>query len=90
MKKKGQAVFAGIMIFVMLVIVIVQFIPTIKDEIIRARGQSYLDCDNTTIPTGTKMTCIVTDTQLFYFVGMAFAGAAAFLTGKWVKARSET
>ena len=87
MNKKGQWVLVGIMVFIMTFIVIVQFIPILKDQIITARSSPYLDCTNSTITTGTKMTCIVTDLTLFYFVGVAIAAAAGYLGGKAIKYR---
>lgn len=89
MNKKGQAVFAGVMIFIMLFIVIVQFIPPIKNEIVRARSPSFLDCTNASISTSTKATCVVVDFQLFYFVGMGLAAAGVFLTARFISNRRQ-
>ncbi len=86
--KRGQAIFAGIMIFITVFIVIVQLITPIKDQITSARNPAGLDCENVSITTMTKATCIVVDTTLFYFVGMALAGGAAFLTGRIISRRT--
>lgn len=82
--KKGQRLFVGIMMFVVAVIVIVQLISPIKDQITTSRDNSNLDCDNSSITTMNKATCVVMDTTLFYFVGMALAAAGAFLGGKMI------
>ena len=79
-QKKGQAIFIGIMIFVMLFIVIVQFINPLKDEITTARSVDNLDCGNSSITVGTKATCIVVDFTLFYFIGIAIAAGAGAIT----------
>lgn len=79
MNKKGQQVFIGVMIFIMLFIVIVQFISPIKTQITTARNTNNLDCSNSSITVGQKSTCVVVDMTLFYFVGMGLAAAGAFL-----------
>lgn len=80
--KKGQMIFAGIMIFIMLFIVVVQFINPMKTQITTARSVDNLDCGNTSITVGTKATCVVTDWTLFYFIGIIMAAAATYITGK--------
>lgn len=82
MNKKGQAVFIGIMLFIVVIITIIQFISPIKDEITTARSAGNLDCTNTSITVMQKATCVVVDTTLFYFVGVGIAIAAAALSGK--------
>jgi len=86
MNKKAQntGIFAGIMIFITVIIVIIQLITPIKDQINDARSPTKLDCTNSSITTMQKATCVVVDTTLFYFVGMAIAGAGAFLGGKFL------
>ena len=79
LNKKGQWIFVGIMVFIMVIIVAIQFISPLKDQITDARGASNLDCDNSSISTAQKMTCVVTDTTLFYFIGVCIAGAGAYL-----------
>jgi len=77
--KRGQWVFAGIMIAVMVIIILTQFIGPLKNEIVSARGPTGLDCANASISTGTTMACIVVDTYLFYFLGMVFAFAMGYI-----------
>ena len=87
MNNKGQAIFAGIMIFIMVFITVVILIEPIKDQITISRDVTHLDCDNASITTGQKATCVVTDFTLFYFVGMGIAAGAAYLTGRWLQGR---
>lgn len=82
MNKKGQWIFVGIMVFIMAFIVIVQFTPILKDQIIDMRSPTKMDCTNSSITTGSKMTCIVVDSTLFYFVGICIAAAAGYIGGK--------
>ncbi len=82
LNKKGQGVFIGIMIFVMVFIAVIILVDPLKEQISYARGTTSLDCDNTSITTGNKATCVVVDFVLFYFVGAAIAAGAAYL---WMK-----
>lgn len=82
--KKGQAIFAGIMVAVMIFIVAVIFIEPIKDFVIIARNTDNLDCGNSSISTGNRLTCILVDMYLFYFFGILLAAAGSFVVGKRV------
>jgi len=86
--KKGQAIFVGIMVFVMAFIVLVQFIDPIKDQIALARTAENLDCTNTSISFGDRSTCVLVDTALFYYFGMGLAAAAAFLGARFLGQRA--
>lgn len=70
------------MVAVMVFIVVVAFIPALKPTITTARNAANLDCDNSSITTGNKLTCIVVDLWLPYFVGVGIAGGLAFITGR--------
>lgn len=80
--KKGQSIFGGIQIFIMVFLALVALIPTIKDVITTARDASHLDCDNDAISIGTKGTCLLVDFTMFYFVGMTMAAAMGYITGR--------
>ena len=82
LNKKGQVIFFGIMVAIMTFIVLVQFISPIKDQVIISRNATNLDCDNTSISTGQRMTCVVTDLFLFYFFAAGIATAIGFITGR--------
>ena len=83
--KKGQFIFLGIMIAVMVFIVLVQLITPIKDSIVDARDADHLDCTNSTNSVGTKATCVIVDFSLFYFVGVMLAVAVGGIGGFAVK-----
>lgn len=77
--KRGQAIFAGIMIFVMAFIFLVTLITPIKSVVTDARSADKLDCTNASISTGDKMTCIIADLYLPYFFGIGIAAAGGYL-----------
>ena len=77
MNNKGQLMMVGLMIAVFVFITAVVFMTPIKDMIEMNRNASNLDCANTSITTGTKLTCIIVDLYLPYFIGVViFAGIA--------------
>ena len=80
--KKGQSVIIGIMVFIMVFFTVVALIEPLKDGITIARDVNHLDCTNTSISAGTKGTCIIVDWQLPYFVAVALAAGAFYITGK--------
>lgn len=82
LNNKGQAVFLGIMVFVMVFIVMVQFITPIKNQISEARASDKLDCTNSSISVGVKGTCVIVDWYLPYFMGVVIAGGAGFMTNR--------
>ena len=65
MNKKGQMIFFGIMISVMVWIAFSQMIGPVKDATRDARAADQLDCGNSSISVGTKATCVITDWTLF-------------------------
>ena len=82
--KSGQAVFIGIMMFIMVFITLVQFIQPIKEVIVDSRSSSNLDCANSSISFGRRSTCVIVDSSLFYFFGTGLAAAAALLGGRFI------
>ena len=87
MRKKGQAVFVGIMMAIMVFITVIVMIEPLKESIVIGRDVDHLDCTNESISTGTKATCIVVDFWLFYFVGTAIAAGMGFILSKKISSK---
>lgn len=79
--RKGQLpnIPLGVMLFLMCFITAVVFIEPLKIVINTAREPSRLDCTNTTISVGQKMTCIVVDWSLPFFILACFAVAISWI-----------
>lgn len=76
--KKGQAVFIGIMITIMVFITLVIMIEPLKQVVVIARDVDHLDCTNTSISIGQSAACIIVDWYMFYFIGVAMAASTAY------------
>lgn len=85
--KKAQYGLIGMMSAVMLILFAFQMITPIKDEVTTARNSANLDCTNSSISTGDRMTCIAVDLYLPYFIIVALAAAGGYLIGKKIEYR---
>ena len=79
MNTRGQILIFGIMMFMIAFIVVVILTGSIKEFVELARDSSHLDCGNATITTGTRMTCLIVDLYLPYFVAAVLAAGGTFL-----------
>lgn len=75
MNKKGlgTSIFFGIMISVLIWISFGQTLGPIKDATELARDTDNLDCNNASVSTGVKSTCVVVDFMLFGWAGVVIA-----------------
>lgn len=80
---KGQVAIFGIMMFIFTFAFALICIPALKDLISVARDSSHLDCNNSSISTGTSATCMIVDLYLPYFIAVILVGGAA-----WIFART--
>jgi hypothetical protein len=85
MNKKGQFIFVGIMVAIMVFITAIVLIEPLKDGIEIGRDADHLNCGNESNTVGTKATCILVDFWLFYFVGVCIAGGISFITVKKIQ-----
>ncbi len=75
----GRRSFTGVITAIMVFIVVSVLITPLKTLIILARDSSHLDCTNAAITVGGKLSCIIVDIWLFYFVVTCIAAAATFI-----------
>lgn len=76
--KKGQMIL-GIMLSIFAVMFALIAIPGIKDLVTEMRDADHLNCTSDSITTGTRMTCLVVDLYLPYFVFAVLAAGSAYL-----------
>lgn len=79
LNKKGQTAILGIMIGVFVFLLAMTFIDPLSDVITESRAADQLDCDNSSISDGKKLTCLMVDLILPYFIGVVIAVAGGYL-----------
>tara|TARA_Y100000310_G_C20285165_1_gene624511 strand:+ start:225 stop:482 length:258 start_codon:yes stop_codon:yes gene_type:complete len=82
MNNKGQVIFFTLMIAIVFIIIALALSPGLKIHIDEMRGDTNLDCGNSSISTFDKGTCFITDLSMPYFIG-----ALIFLAGVIITAR---
>ncbi len=75
----GRRSFTGVITAIMVFVVVSILITPLKTLIILARDSGHLDCTNAAITVGGKLSCIIVDIWLFYFVITLIATAATFI-----------
>lgn len=83
MNNKGQTTL-GIAIIVAIMIFIIGMISInfIKDEVTNARSSVNLNCSGDSISDGTKLTCLVVDLVVPYFIVIIFSVVGGLLTAR--------
>ena len=77
---KGQVALFTIGIAVLVFIVVVVFTQPLKQMTEEARDSSHMDCANTSISTGTKLACIVTDLYTFGFIAAVLGAGISYIS----------
>lgn len=75
----GKKTATGIITAIMVFVVVVLLITPLKDLIIMVRDSSHLNCTAGAISIGAKLSCIVIDIWLFYFVATVVAVAITYI-----------
>ena len=79
-KKKLSGVITAIVVFVVTSILI----NPLKEFIVYARDAAHLNCADATISVASRLSCLVVDLWLFWFVVTAIAAAITFIFVKKV------
>ena len=79
LNKKGQTAMLGLMIGVFVFMLAMVFISPLSDVISESRAAEQLDCANASISDGMKLTCLMVDLILPYFIGVVIAIAGGYL-----------
>ena len=81
--KSGQTMGMAILVAITIFIVGMLCVNFIKPEVTRARGLTELNCANADdISDGTKLTCLVVDWVVPYFIILVFSVAGGLLTAR--------
>jgi len=79
MKKKGQAAVYGLMVAIFVILVSIMLAEPLRDTIDIGRSPSNLDCGNSSISTGTKLSCLVVDLTMPYFLAVVIVAGAGYV-----------
>jgi len=82
MNKKGSGMLLGIVFAVMIFIVGMLFVNYFFDDVTLAVGTTQLDCDNSAISDGTKITCLGLDLIIPYFIVLVVSAAGGVIISK--------
>lgn len=82
MNNQGQVALVGLMIGVFIFLLGMSIINPIRDVIDEVRATDQLDCSNSSISDGQKLTCLAVDLILPYFIVVVLALAGAWITTK--------
>ena len=81
MNKRGTMGLA-IIVAVTIFLVGMMSINFIMPEVTTARSSDALDCSNSSISDGNKLTCIAVDFVVPYFIVLIFSISGGFITAK--------
>lgn len=84
MNNRGQVIFYGLMLGVVIFILAMGLAEPIKTQVESTMSADNLDCANTSISNFDKATCLAVDLTLFQFVGGLIFIAGAIVTARIV------
>lgn len=73
-----------IVIAIFIFIVGIPVVNILKGEVTTARGSTGLDCTNSSITDGTKLTCLAVDTTIPYFMLVVISIAGGMIVGRFL------
>ena len=82
--KKGQTAVISLMIGVFVFMLALVFIHPLADVISESKSVDQLDCENSSISDGKKLTCLVVDLTLPYFIIIIVAIAGGYFGAKLI------
>jgi len=80
----GKKDVGGVVTAIVVFVVVNILISPLKDFIIYARDATHLNCAGAALSVGSRLTCILFDLWLFWFVVIAISSALTFIFAKKV------
>lgn len=81
--KKGQTLGLAVIIGITVFIVGIMTVNFIMPEVTRTRNSDNLNCADTSISDGTRLTCLVVDVVVPYFIVAVVSVAVGVVTARW-------
>jgi len=87
--KKGSVLIYGLMLGILVIFLALALAPVVQEFTDSARNETVgdkigLDCNNDSISSFNKATCLATDLNLFYFIGSLILIGGLIVTAKIV------
>lgn len=87
--KRAQTLGISIIVSIVIFLVGMMMINILKPEVTNARAATGLDCSNTAdfptgISDGTKLTCLVVDLVIPYFIILIFSVAGGLIVSRFM------
>ena len=80
MNNKGQTIGVAIIVAIMFFMVGMMVLNFLMPEVTRARSITNLNCSDSTISDGSKLTCLMVDTIIPYFMLLVLSVAIGKVT----------
>jgi len=80
--KKSQTIIVALMVGVMIFILAAVLTGPLKDETVKIRNNTYLNCSEPTTSKVNIATCTIIDMGFFYFISVCMAISIAYVSGK--------
>ncbi len=80
----GRKNISGIVTAIVVFVIVNILISPLKEFIVFARDAAHLNCASASISIGARLTCILFDAWLFWFVAVALSAALSFIIAKKV------
>lgn len=83
--RKGQSILLGIVMAMMIFLGGMLFVNHLRSDVTTAEDVTQLDCSNTTISDGAKLTCLGTGATIPYFFVVIIAIAGGLVTARFLR-----
>lgn len=84
MNKRGQTLGISIIVAITIFLVGMVVVNILTPEVTSARSATGLDCSNSDISDGTKLTCLVVDLAIPYFFVIVISLAGGWITSRLI------
>lgn len=75
----------GIMVGIFIFLIGMTTVNFLMDDITTARGSSALDCSNTSITDGQKLTCVIVDFTIPYWFIIVLSAVGGLVAARFLK-----
>lgn len=84
MNSKGQGVLMSVVIAALIFMAGMLFMQFLKSDVTDARAPTGLDCQNSTISDGNKVTCLGVDIVIPYFILAVISAAGGVIMARFL------